>query len=363
METPPGQELICVEQILPDEQNKMQNIVSNSAGGGNLKAAFYSSKLWAPGNTITIGFLGNGNNVPRHSVDSIKGRMGSDIKLDPLQTTVESLSVPQAVKKIVEERIQPIVGLKLEFISNPNNANIRISFDPSSGAWSLLGTDCLRQVPGEATMNLGWFDVATTIHEFCHALGMIHEHQNPRSNMIDWDPEAVYNWASTTQGWSRETTKTNILQKYDTQQINGSEYDGDSIMLYFFPGSLTKNNKGTEENPRMSMKDVIWLNKMYPNSPESPEEFYNRVYNVNLERGSDEVQTVVDTNGGDQSTDEGEPITCNSGDCEGGEGGEGGGSEDKGKGVSIWLPTLVTILVILSVLLVGYAIYYYTNLR
>ena len=31
-------------------------------------------------------------------------------------------------------------------------------------------------------MNFSWFDVPTILHEFCHALGMMHEHNNTDIN-------------------------------------------------------------------------------------------------------------------------------------------------------------------------------------
>ena len=45
---------------------------------------------------------------------------------------------------------------------------------------------------------------------------------------------------------------------------------------------LTKDNKGTNENLRISAQDVIFLNKTYPNSQETPAEFYRNVYNEDI---------------------------------------------------------------------------------
>jgi hypothetical protein len=117
---------------------------------------------------------------------------------------------------------------------------------------------------------------------------MIHEHQNPKGKNINWNEPALYNWAADTQGWDQETTYHNIIEKYDKTLLNGSEFDPNSVMLYFFPGILTNNDqgvccgKGTTQNLRLSGNDVIYLNKMYPNSPQNPEEFYQKVYGESL---------------------------------------------------------------------------------
>jgi hypothetical protein len=93
---------------------------------------------------------------------------------------------------------------------------------------------------------------------------MIHEHQNPKNNNIEWNDKKVYQWAKITQGWDEKRTYENIIEK-PSEQINGSSYDPESIMLYFFPAELTKNNKGTNQNLFWSPKDIIYLGiDVYP---------------------------------------------------------------------------------------------------
>jgi hypothetical protein len=190
----------------------------------------------------------------------------------------------EAIKKIVMDRIQPIVNLKFVFVpDNSPTALIRIDFDPDKGSWSLLGTDC-KYNKDSPTMNFGWFDVGTVLHEFGHALGMIHEHQNPRNSKIKWDREKVYAWAKDTQGWSKEDTDNNILNAYDIDHINGSDFDPLSVMLYFFPGSLTTDNNGTQQNLRFSGTDVLWISKMYPtDNGISPDNYYQNAYKEKLD--------------------------------------------------------------------------------
>ena len=130
-------------------------------------------------------------------------------------------------------------------------------------------------------MNLGWFDVSTVMHEFGHVLGMIHEHQNPKGKSIDWNKDAVYNWAKSTQGWDKDMTDKNILNKYQNDLINGSSFDPLSIMLYFFPGSLTNDGKGTNQNLQLSGLDMEFINKNY--GKDNAKTFFPTIYNSSLE--------------------------------------------------------------------------------
>jgi len=276
---------ICVEKISQEHEEEILNLKKSGASLQALSAAFNVKKLWPSNSVITIAFLSSGENIQRTPIEALRGdeKESENLKIDPLQDMVESMSIQEAIKEIIRQRLQPIINLKLKFIENAKKANVRISFDPDSGSWSLVGTDCLRQKEG-ATMNFGWFDVATTIHEFCHMLGMIHEHQNPKNNPIEWDNKKVYEWAKVTQGWSKEIADTNILLKSKMEQINGSFFDPLSIMLYFFPKTLTLDGHGTHQNLRLSGLDVEWISKMYPSSSnESPEQFYEKVYNEDIE--------------------------------------------------------------------------------
>lgn len=297
---------ICAEKTLPEYKNKLSELKSSCNGSecqfAKLKAAFYTSKLWTLGDTIRIKFLEPPpSNLERTSINRIlnlKDENGNLLKIDPLQKEVDNMNIIDAIMKIVTEHVQPFIGLNLIFVKAKENADIKISFDPNGGAWSFIGSDCRQTYQNEPTMNFGWFDVATTIHEFGHALGMIHEHQNPKGNTIQWDKQKVYNWASRTQGWDQNTTYRNIIEKYDSNQINGSDFDPNSIMLYFFPGSLTINNQGTHQNLRLSPYDVEYLNSIYPNnnsqkcgiiSCQSPDEFYSKVYNENIKNSQPQV--------------------------------------------------------------------------
>jgi len=268
---------ICAEKYLPREENIVKQMYHNTNQSRNLRAAFITQKQWPENSTITIGFYPVNNPNLQWTPIPVLQRGG---KMDPIENEIRNLSPSEAVKKVITERIQPIVGLNLVF-TDVYNANVRIGF-ANDGAWSFVGTDILQQPANMPTMNFGWLDAATIMHEFGHALGMIHEHQNPRGETIPWDVNAVYKWAAETQGWDRRTTDTNILEHYSVDTTNGSGFDPESIMLYFFPGTLTTTGKGTDQNVRLSETDVFWLNKHYPNSKLTPEQFYEKAYNEDI---------------------------------------------------------------------------------
>jgi len=278
-----GETRICVQKMLPHHQSEYDALQRDSRSPQHmqrLSAAFFAKKIWPKNTNIKIAFMGTGNQIKRTTVQELKA--SGKGKMDPLQEHVDGLSVQQAVKKIVRERIQPLVNLRLEFIENPEQAHVRISFEADSGAWSLVGTDALHEKTA-ATMNLGWFDVSTTIHEFGHMLGMIHEHQNPHGQEIKWNDSKVFAWAKSTQGWSEKTTEDNIIKKYDSSAINGSSFDPLSIMLYFFPPDLTTNDQGTHQNLRLSGEDVLWIHNIYPvEHGETPATFYQKTYSQSL---------------------------------------------------------------------------------
>jgi hypothetical protein len=154
-------------------------------------------------------------------------------------------------------------NLGLVFDDSPQ-AEIRITFDANDGAWSYIGTDC-REIPlHAATMNLGWQDEGVILHEFGHAFGLAHEHQNPKGG-IQWNEEVVIReLGGAPNFWDPETVRHNVLEKYTLDQIKGTDFDPKSIMLYAFPGTWTKSGQGTQMNEHLSSLDKSFIAGAYP---------------------------------------------------------------------------------------------------
>ncbi|MEO6165017.1 MAG: M12 family metallopeptidase [Candidatus Binatia bacterium] len=158
-----------------------------------------------------------------------------------------------------------VANLKFDF-NNATTADIRIAFDGDDGAWSYVGTDCKSIPVNQPTMNLGFLDGGTAAHEFGHAIGLAHEHQNP-SGGIEWnEPVVISELAKSPNFWDEQTARHNVIRKYTANQINGTEFDPDSIMLYFFPTTWTLNGIATKANDVLSKIDKQFIAgaKMYP---------------------------------------------------------------------------------------------------
>ena len=77
----------------------------------------------------------------------------------------------------------------LRFKRVDTGGTIRVSFDPDDGSWSCVGQQCTSVTTSKATMNLDCINPSTNavtpeersiiLHEFGHALGLLHEHQSP----------------------------------------------------------------------------------------------------------------------------------------------------------------------------------------
>ncbi len=154
---------------------------------------------------------------------------------------------------------------------NDPNAEIRISFR-HQGSWSYIGTDALVIPPSQPTMNFGWLTLATpndeiqrvVLHEFGHALGCIHEHQNPATE-IPWDKEAVYAfYQGPPNYWNREQVDLNLFTRYAADLSQFSEFDPDSIMLYPIPNEFTVGDFSIGWNRTLSATDKSYIATLYP---------------------------------------------------------------------------------------------------
>ncbi len=133
----------------------------------------------------------------------------------------------EAPEPFLESCRQALAGhnpgnLTFEFDNAPD-AEIRITFDPNDGAWSYIGTDCKSIPRDQPTMNLGFLDGGTAAHEFGHAIGCAHEHQNPKGG-IEWNEEVVLrDLAGPPNFWTPDQIRHNVLEKYSADQIRGTD--------------------------------------------------------------------------------------------------------------------------------------------
>lgn len=233
---------MCYDKILPGQLHRVHNVIR--ASSPNRAGAISPRNVaWVNGSTIRIRFLEG------------TGEQQEMVRQYALEWT-------------------RYANLKFEF-TDDLAAEIRVTFDEDDGAWSYIGTDNLQIPQNTATLNLGWQDEGVILHEFGHMIGLSHEHQNPAGG-FQWNEEAVLrDLSGPPNNWTPEEIRHNVLNKYSMDQIHGTEFDSESIMLYAFPAEWTLNGVATHENDDLSNLDKMFIasEKMYPgvNQPEVEE--------------------------------------------------------------------------------------------
>lgn len=173
--------------------------------------------------------------------------------------------------KAVAEELFALTNLTIAFVQD-GNTDIRIDFVQGNGSWSYLGTQCRTISQSQATMNFGWLNASSSdteirsvvLHEFGHALGLIHEHQNPVGG-IQWNRNAVIqDLSGPPNNWSLATIENNMFARNSTSDVTATTVDRDSIMMYQIPRAWTLDGFSADGNDKLSTKDKQFLKSVYP---------------------------------------------------------------------------------------------------
>jgi hypothetical protein len=218
--------------------------LEGQTGGVRARGAILNVAFWGRGSTLRVGFKGG------------------------------SQALRQRVRDIAMLWISETgANLRFEFWTasdvDPSGAEIRVSFVQDGRSWSHLGRFARGIPAGDATMNLGWLTEvlpdadahAVVLHEFGHALGMIHEHLSPIGN-IDWNRERV-TADLTAQGWSDTDVENNMFQAFDHHEVFATDLDPFSIMMYHIPPEWTRDGFTAPWNTSLTLLDKKLIRAAY----------------------------------------------------------------------------------------------------
>jgi hypothetical protein len=211
------------------------------ASAGMSRAALLKAAKWNPGDVITVCFLDGDKKLQDQVRDVAMKWTGDDM-----------------------------ANLRFSFVKK-KDALIRISFK-LRGSWSAIGTTCRNVQSGLPTMNFGWLRPESTpeevrrvvLHEFGHAMGLIHEHQNPAGG-IEWNRKNVIeDLTGPPHKWTMKQIETNMFRAFEKKETNSTKLDPKSIMLYPIPKRWTTNGFSSVLNTKLSPGDVKFIQDVYP---------------------------------------------------------------------------------------------------
>jgi serralysin len=224
-----------------ENEHRYCSCLSAQKQNKNHKAALLNAAKWNSGDVIKVGFLEGDESLRRR-----------------VQAAAERWTAPR------------MANLSLQF-GDIDDADVRIAFEQGKGSWSYLGTECHNIRAGEPTMNYGWLTPGSedhevqsvVLHEFGHALGLIHEHQNPTGG-IKWnEPAVIAELEKPPNSWDEATIRHNVLDHYDPDKTTGTPTDPHSIMMYPIPRAWTLDGFSAGMNDDLSETDVQFIRQTY----------------------------------------------------------------------------------------------------
>jgi hypothetical protein len=242
------------------EQQRQQLEAASMEIGAGLQSVVSISRSWTPGATITVAFKGGSTELRTRIIDATRPWT------DAANIHLDFGDASQGYRQWSTS-------------DSTYRGDIRIAFDgpPEGGYWSMVGRDSINTALRGSNMSsmnlegftegLPWDWQAVVLHEFGHALGFEHEHQNPASTCEQeyrWNDDPGYTATRDSRNqfirdhqgrypgiysvlggppnsWSGEQIDFNMRRFANTTDLLFSSFDRDSIMKYRFDSQLFRN--------------------------------------------------------------------------------------------------------------------------
>jgi hypothetical protein len=216
------------------------------------RAATWAGKAWEPGTTLTVTFLNSVGDYPDLVQQHVKA--WEDVCSIKFKFTKDPGAIIRISFTSAPNQFYAYVGKDMLTNRRPDGHNMSLGFKP--------GTDYESATPGQVR--------GLILHEFGHALGLVHEHMRPEATGAFFqDRQKVYAYYARSQGWSQEKVDRNVLNIFSAHDIgNSTAFDPDSIMLYYFPPEITI--RPTKPNFELSALDKKLIGQIYPKADEGP---------------------------------------------------------------------------------------------
>jgi hypothetical protein len=170
------------------------------------------------------------------------------------------------------------VSLKLETTSDKKGSHIRAWIGPIKNEKS-ESINKYESLIGKQSMNPNYRDKVTftvadvtdqsrMLHEFGHALGLVHEHFH-KDFPYHWNREAVYNDLKELGGnWTNEAyVNRNVFHEDPEGKLPKDDevtpFDGSSVMIYPIRSNWTVEKKGFTWGKELSEGDKATIRKLY----------------------------------------------------------------------------------------------------